>query len=403
MGSDEIRFNPRFVETDAIAIAERDAGRTLKPSEVSKWWQRHTVDVMADAPGRAAGFFAKKAVFFLGPAEAPSSYHYEMQREETILLRGIPLGFWLLGPLALAGAILVVIRRREALPLALLFVAYAIGLAIFFPLAHYRAPVLPAVFPLAALALGALSGNRGRALVLPIVLVVVSATLANLARPGYEDEKVTWWYNRGVMLLNRGEIDAAEQSFLAGRDVDDTSRLPDLGLAAVARERRDLAGEAAHLDRALAKMPGNPATLGYIGQNRFRRGQREEGLATVRRAVEKDPRDPNLRRIFGAVLMEAGRIPQALSELEAEERLAHANPDNLSRRVWCLSRLRRPRDALALADRGTKMFPGFPPLHFERAYALLALNAPREQVAAAVRAGRDAGGRIPPDLANFAR
>ena len=43
MGSREIRFNPLFVETDAIAVAERAEGRALKPSEFSKYWQRRTL------------------------------------------------------------------------------------------------------------------------------------------------------------------------------------------------------------------------------------------------------------------------------------------------------------------------------------------------------------------------
>ena len=49
-----------------------------------------------------------------------------------------------MNPLMLLGAILSLRGIRNALPFLFLVFAYGVGLTIFYPLAHYRAPVLPA-------------------------------------------------------------------------------------------------------------------------------------------------------------------------------------------------------------------------------------------------------------------
>jgi tetratricopeptide (TPR) repeat protein len=410
MVSDEIRFNPLYVETDAILVAERGTGRALKPSEVSKYWQRRALRAMGGDPGRAAGFLTRKAIYFLNGYEAPSSIHYEMEKRETALLRLNPFGFWLLGPLALAGVVLCILRRRAALPLALLFLAYWVGLTIFFPLSHYRAPVLPAVFPLATLALGGLFGGRRTALPAG-ALVLAAALLANgtaLASAvgferlsGYAGEKVTWWVNRGYTRLGEGDLDGAAEAFTAAQAEDPASWTPWMGLGHLARARGNLDEEERCYREVLKRFPNNPVAVAGLGRVEFTRGRRAEGIALVERAVKADPRDPSLRAMLADLLMSSGRPADALAQLREQARLGRADPDNFARRVFCLGNLGQHRDGLRTADEGIRVFPNYPALHFGRAYMLRDLRAPVEQVRAAVRAGRDAGGRVPPDLAKF--
>jgi len=411
MGSHEIRFNPLYVETDAIAIAERESGRALEPSEFSKYWQRRTLRTMAEHPGAAAGFLARKAIYFMNGFEAPSSQYYEMEKKETSFLGLIPLSFWLLAPLALAGVVLSILRRREALPIALLFLAYWIGLTIFFPLGHYRAPVLPAAFPLATLSIGVFFGGRRRPTVLAAALVVAAAVLASGTEvatmfgvprlPGYAAEKVTWWTNRGYSCLGQRDFDGAAAAFVSAREADPSAWLPFMALAHLARARGNLDEEERCFRTVLERSPDNPVALGGLGRNWFVRGRRAEGLAMAERAAKTDPRDPSLRGNLAALLMDSRRPADALVQLEEEERLGHPAPENLARQVFCLRVLDRPGDALRKAERSLGIFPTFPPLHFEHASALRAVGAPREQVRAAVREGRDAGGRVPPDLAPY--
>jgi len=412
MGSREIRFNPLYVETDAIAIAERESGRALRPSEVSKYWQRRALAVMGENPGAATGFFARKAVYFLHGFEAPSSLHYEMESRETSFLKRIPLSFWLLSPLALAGVVLCLLRRREALPLALLFLAYWAGLTIFFPLGHYRAPVLAAVFPLVTLAVGALLTGR-RSAILAGTLVLLAALLANGTAiaamvgvkrlPGYDADKVTWWVNRGYTRLNAREFDRAAEAFATANAHEPNAWLPFMGLAHLARDRGLLDEEERCYREVLARFPGNPVAIGGIGRNLFARGRRAEGIAMAERAIEQDPRDPGLRMNLAAMLMKIDRYADALVSLEAQAKIGLPNADNLARQVYCLGNLGRAEDARVKAIDAIRIFPGHPPLHFGLAYVLRELRVPPERIRAAVRAGRAAGGQVPPDLAEYLR
>ncbi|MEN8150566.1 MAG: glycosyltransferase family 39 protein, partial [Planctomycetota bacterium] len=395
MTSREVRFNPRFVETDAIAVAERNAGRPLAPSEFSKYWQRRTLRTMGENPGTAAGYLVRKAVYFLNGFEPPSSQYYEMRRTETSFLRFLPLSFWILSPLALAGAILVLLRKRDALPFVLLYVAYWAGLTIFFPLGHYRAPVLPAVFPLATLAIGAILTGPRRSVA--IMLIVLAALLANGTAvasvfgvprlPRNRAEKTTWHYNNGLSLLRRGDLEGAEEKFRRAREENPASWLVDMGFAHLARARGDRTGEEVNLRHVLDKVPGQPTARGSLGANLFHRGRRTEGMSLVEAAVRDDPRDPALRAIYADLLMATGRPAEALVQLEAEVTHGRPGPDNLGRQVWCLRRIGRKEEAARRVERGLRLFPGSPPLHFEHARLLVDTSAPRDRIRAAVRSG----------------
>ncbi|MFC1706440.1 glycosyltransferase family 39 protein, partial [Planctomycetota bacterium] len=50
---------------DTVRIAERNAGRTLRPSEVSQYWFRKGLRFLADHPGKAAKLYVKKARYLL--------------------------------------------------------------------------------------------------------------------------------------------------------------------------------------------------------------------------------------------------------------------------------------------------------------------------------------------------
>ncbi len=380
MASGILRLNPTLVENDAELIAEREEGRALKPSEVSQYWRDRTLSVMAENPGPAAFFLFRKFLLFFGPQEIPSSYFYAVDKRSTVLLRFDFLGYALLAPFMLLGVVAVFTGMRNAAPFVFLLLAYAVGLTIFYPLAHYRAPVLPAAIALAAIGAAQLagavtSGRRHRALLAGglLLVFVLFTQFGQICRAAGYDRLTfldrgdpTVFYNRGMILLDRGEVEAAEASFLEGLRENGRGALPHVGLAAVAAARGNSEDEVSHLTAALALEPENHTALAYLGRNRFFNGSREEGLRLARQATLRAPTDELVLAIYASLLGEAGDYEQALRFFERAQAAArYPVPDLLANQSICLRLLGRTREARSRVEEGLRIAPDHPLLKAE--------------------------------------
>jgi hypothetical protein len=327
MDSNLIPFNPFLLEEASRALADSAAKRPLSPTEASSWWTRHAVRECMRKPGTAGLFLLRKALYFCGSDELPSSDSFAQARRDsrTLWFLSWPLAFGLALPLALLGSVAVVRRRKRALPLVLLAAVYAFGLVIFFPLSHYRLPVLPALLPLAAAGIvdlhDALRGRRGARSAWRWGLVAGAAVLCHgnlLAGAAGVDslapfpEPASWVHaNRAQALVGRAMTRAAagdgEGKEEALRDAEDQARaalatappgdkgrwLVFAAFARIGRARGDLEEEGRRLDEALAIAPGQPQLLSDRVLNLLHRGMRVEARILARRAeamgVRLDP------------------------------------------------------------------------------------------------------------------
>ncbi len=319
MDSGRIPFNPFLLEEASAAAAEAGAGRPLSPTGVSAWWTRLALEDCREDPGRAARFLARKALYFCGSAELPASDSFAQARRDSTLLRLLsgPLAFGLAFPLAALGAAAVFRRRRRALPLPLLVLVYAAGLTLFIPLSHYRAPVLPALLPLAAAGgvdlWDALRGRRRARVGWRVALLAGAALLSHgnaLAASARADalgpfpEPASWMLaNRSHTLAGRaaereaaGDREGRDRALraaavearraLAESPPRDNARwLVFAALARIARIGGDFEEEARRLDEALALRPGQPELLADRALNLLRRGRQEEAAAAAREAA----------------------------------------------------------------------------------------------------------------------
>ncbi|MHC4860333.1 MAG: tetratricopeptide repeat protein, partial [Planctomycetota bacterium] len=371
MASKELRPHPILIEHDSVRIAEEEEGRPLKPSEVSSFWVRRTLDGAGEDPGKAVGFLGRKLLYFLQSFELPSSYHYEAQREQTKFLRHIPGSFGTVCTLALVGLLVVALRRRRAAPLIYLFLAYAVGLAIFYPLGHYRAPVLPAVIPLAAVGLlhilETATLGRPRTFLMVVLALVVALGVTHsvpLAEKlgiggvgGYPDDRAVFYYNQGLFMIGQGKDLEAERSFRMARERDPTSFLPDLGMAFLARSRGERATEQIYLEKVLRRRPRDALALVHLGGNLFDRGQREAGLRMAEEAARIAPKDWPVRSMLATMYFELERYEDALVEFEAITKWSLPSAEAYLGQAISLKMLGRHEEALRRIERGLRL-PG---------------------------------------------
>ena len=429
MASRELRLNPTLVENDSVLIAEREMGRELKASEVSDYWVKRSLLVMAENPREAIGFLVRKFLYFFRSAEIPSSYDYSIDRKKSSYLGYVPLSFGVISPLMLLGGIAVLRRgRRRATPLVFLLIAYAVGLTIFFPLAHYRAPVLPAALPLAALGIvvvvAPLRERRWRdfalrAGVLAILILFTKTTEIAKAMgyskfAGLDSDQVVYHYNQGIFHLGRAQearshgdrenadfhYHEARKALELGRDTDDRSCLPHIGLAALAYYRDEPALEAMHLEDALDRKPDAWEAMANLGRNYARRGRVEEGLDLGRRAARNAPRDESVLGALALTLYDLGRWEDAVEAYaRAIAGAQHPVPGMVADRSYCLRQLRRHDEAWAEVTRALAITPGAPELLIEAAWISIETeNRSAAEIRADIDRAAAAGGFISDEL-----
>jgi len=140
-----------------IARAEQAAGRKLKPSEVSDYYYNEAFKFIREQPARFVGLMLLKVRLFWSWWEFSNNKGVYFWTEQfTPIMKFLPLGFGVVGPLGLLGLALCWRRRAELFPLWGFILIYMVSIVIFFCTERYRVPVLPLLILLAVFAVGTL-------------------------------------------------------------------------------------------------------------------------------------------------------------------------------------------------------------------------------------------------------
>ena len=140
-------------DSSGSKIAMFLTGRTLKPSEVSRFWFQRALAFMKAQPRAFLRLTLNKLLFFWNAYEIPQAEDFHFFKRFTPLLRRPLLSFSVLGPLGLLGMALSLGRwRKTYFLLAFVFSLMAVTV-LFFVLARFRIQVCAVLMVFAAHAL----------------------------------------------------------------------------------------------------------------------------------------------------------------------------------------------------------------------------------------------------------
>lgn len=291
------------------AAVEREVGREMTDSEVSRYFTRRALDHAFEHPGQVLALTARKAALFFGPAEVSNNKVLSMERRRSPTLR-LGLGFATLLALAVAGlgagafdlrrgaepAGDGAARRRavEVAALLLLFAAiYAASFLPFFVAARFRVPIVPVLAVFGGWGLAAVwraaRERRFRHVGAALLLLVLLRAATGVAWVPYRDDPALWHFRRGLLHQQQGDVARAVEELrraVALDPGDDQAHLAlAVSLAAAGRPEEAAAEYRAHL----AVDPTSVTAHNNLAMLLAGRGELDAAVDHWRAALALDP------------------------------------------------------------------------------------------------------------------
>jgi 4-amino-4-deoxy-L-arabinose transferase-like glycosyltransferase len=228
---------------DSRAMAEEAEGRSLKPSEVSRHFSRRALAYMREDPTGWLDLTGRKLRYFWNAAEIDNNQPMEFfARNFAPIVRYLPIGFGIIGPLSILGLLLGLRRPKRILPLLGFVFLYSASVIAFFICARFRMPVVVVLLIFA--------GEAGRWLVAgamarrwtqvgPAALLLIPLFWwCNTRPPEFVNTDFQGYQVLGNQRLKHGDLEGAIEEFERGLALRDFAGLR-LSLAATMIQRGD--------------------------------------------------------------------------------------------------------------------------------------------------------------------
>ncbi len=129
---------------DGRKIAEKETGRKLKPSEVSKFWKQKAIKDIKENPNHFAKLVLKKSLYTINYFDIPNNINKNYIKKKTFLYK-FTLSFGIFSLFGLVGFILS-LRNKEFIPVHIFFTIYFLTVVMFFVTDRYRLPLILPLF-----------------------------------------------------------------------------------------------------------------------------------------------------------------------------------------------------------------------------------------------------------------
>ncbi|MCJ7457645.1 MAG: tetratricopeptide repeat protein [candidate division Zixibacteria bacterium] len=204
---------------DAAYEVQGSIGKIPRPSEVSDYYLKKGTNFIIRSPQKFLSLFLKKAYLFWNSFEISNNQDIYFFRRYSALIRILPVGFWIIGPLSLVGILLSLKSWRKYFLVLIFVLSYSFSVLLFFVNSRFRLPVLPFLIVLSSFALiqlfGYLKGSSFKKLFLSMALLVLFFFLCNSNL--YHLDKTNFaqsYFSLGNLFLKKGNLQDARAEYL---------------------------------------------------------------------------------------------------------------------------------------------------------------------------------------------
>jgi tetratricopeptide (TPR) repeat protein len=348
-------------------------GRKLKPSEISAYWYRQGFDFILHHPGDFIRLDFKKLYYSWNAYEIQSNRDIYSQREYSSLFRillwhnviGFPFG--ILAPLAIAGLFIIfrIWKSKYFLLLGILLV-FQIILIAFFVTSRFRAPMLPYLIILAAIAIDYVIRNaRTKSkLLMPTIAIIVFLFVCNSTLFGVKPMEQSRNYQaRASIFLRENQLDSA---IVYGRmavndNPNDPAGYDFLGTAY--ELSKDYAQAAEAYRKAVTLSPEDAFAYNHLGYSLYKLGKFREAAQACSQALQIDSSIIEAYSYLGTIYNELGKPDSALQIMEKGYKIDSSDIPLLNNYAVILREEGDYGKAIRVLERVVTLMPEYLPAH----------------------------------------
>ena len=317
---------------DAKRLAERRAGRTLTPGQVSDYWLDQAVLYIRNHPADWLRLLAAKWLMVWNKREIEDSDDFYIYQSWSGLLGllGAVNHFGVLAPLFMAGLVLTVARWRNLWLLYAMILSMAASVAIFYVFGRYRFPLVPLMAPIAGVGLIEMAklfkNKRWPRLAIALIVAACAAVLVNWPLGG-SGPGAAGYNNLANAYLKQGRVGEATRTALKALEVDPEYGVGhyNLGNLFAQQGKFDLAQR--HFEAAIRLYPNYADAHSNYGQLIAVRGDLEIGIQYFKRAIELNPTLSRAHLNLGVALAKQEKFDQAIQPLQRAAELMPVAPE----------------------------------------------------------------------------
>jgi tetratricopeptide (TPR) repeat protein len=311
--------------------AEKEIGRTLKPSEVDRFYVGKTLSFFKEDPAAALGLLLKKAYIYTNAFEFGNCYNLNYLKLKIGLLRYDPVSLYVILPLAFLAMGVYARRRPDLLPLYLFVLTYSATVVLFYVNDKYRIPAVPAFCLFAAAGIfwfrEKIRSREHKKLIIGACALTVIAAYCWITPFGIptDPDDIQARLTLGRLYRDVGRFDEAEREMLSAyeRNPDDPRVSEYLGVLYITAGETDKG--AGYLEETLKRDPVNYVALTNLGVYYSGKGECKRSFGYFEKAIAAYPADPRTYLHYGDALRAAGDYEEAE---RAYEKLLTINPDD---------------------------------------------------------------------------
>ncbi len=317
---------------DATKMAEGATNRSLKPSEVSRFWYMEGLEFLVKEPISFLKLMAKKFILFWNGNELSNNRDLYFSAGGAPFLKlllwrfVIYFPFGLIAPLALVGVILSHKEKRDVVVLEIFLFVYMLSVILFFVCARYRVPIIPVLILFSAYGLDwfiSKIGERkffqlGKYLVILLMILIP----INLSMPKYRTANLAHaHYTMGVLYTKKGDKNMAAEEYQKALEYnpDFAEAYGNLGAIYGDQGKHELALE--YFQKALESGADSAFIFSNIGFAYHSQGLLNQAQENYKLSLFLRDDDPQVHYLMGEVYLEKEMLEDATDEYEKTIRL----------------------------------------------------------------------------------
>jgi len=313
---------------DAIRIAEKTTSKTLKPSEVSRFWYIEGLKFATTQPLSFLKLMVKKFILFWNGNELSNNKDFYFFARSAPILKLLIwrfilyFPFGLIAPLALVGVILSHKEKRDVVILEIFLFVYMLSIILFFITARYRVPILPVLILFSAYTLNWLHSTIKQRNIFEfwkyLIIILVILILVNLSIPGYSNANPGQaHYSLGVLYSKKGDKIKSEEEYIKAISYNPNlgNAYANLGAIYGDQGKHQLALE--YYQKALQNGADSAFVFYNMGIEYHNQGQIDQAEEMYRSSLLLREDDPKVHYLLGEICLQKGTLEAAITAYQS--------------------------------------------------------------------------------------